>query len=170
MTAPTTTPRIVSFTLLGEPASKANSRKIVTFGKGENARSAVIKSDKARSYWDTALKQIPPHARLRLEGRVFITIAIHYASERPDLDESVILDVLQDQWHRPKGAKERYLVQHGVYRNDRQVRGKYVTHHIDRANPRAEIVIEEMPAVAVATATRRAKRKASTTSEQPALL
>lgn len=172
MTAPITTPRIVSFTLLGEPASKANSRKIVTFGKGENARSAVIKSDKARSYWDTALKQIPPHARLRLEGRVFVTIAIHYASERPDLDESVILDVLQDQWHRPKGAKERYLVQHGVYRNDRQVRGKYVTHHIDRANPRAEILVEEMPETPKAKPARRTKAPACTAAEleQPALL
>ena len=33
-----------SFTIDGEPASKANSRKIVMFGK----RPAVIKSDKAR--------------------------------------------------------------------------------------------------------------------------
>ncbi len=163
----TAQPRSVSFTILGEPASKANSRKIVTFGKGDNARSAVIKSDKARSYWDTALKQIPPYARLRLEGKVFITIAIHYATERPDLDESVILDVLQDQWHRPKGAKERYLVQHGVYRNDRQVRGKYVTHHIDRLNPRAEILVEEMPETPKAKSARRSKAQALAVSEAP---
>ncbi|MCH8180236.1 MAG: hypothetical protein IIA02_10700 [Proteobacteria bacterium] len=168
----TAQPRSVSFTILGEPASKANSRKIVTFGKGENARSAIIKSDKARSYWDTALKQIPPHARMRLEGKVFITIAIHYATERPDLDESVILDVLQDQWHRPKGAKERYLVQHGVYRNDRQVRGKYVTHHIDRLNPRAEILVEEIPEPPKAKPTRRSKTPASPSHEhaQPELI
>ncbi len=167
-----TTLRSASFTILGEPASKANSRKIVTIGKGENARSAVIKSDKARSYWDTALKQIPPHARLRLEGRVFVTIAIHYASERPDLDESVILDVLQDQWHRPKGAKERYLVQHGVYRNDRQVRGKYVTHHIDRENPRAEILVEEVaPPPKPPKASMKSERKqASKVDNQPCLI
>lgn len=133
----------VEFVILGEPASKANSRKIVTFGKGDKARAAVIKSDKARDYVDSALKQIPPRARLRMAGPVFVTMRIFYATERPDLDESVILDVLQDQFHKPKGAKERMLVQHGVYRNDRQVRGKYITHHIDRLNPRAEILIEE---------------------------
>lgn len=128
----------IAFTILGEPASKANSRQIVTIGN----RPSVIKSKKARDYETDALMQIPPAARQRIEGPVRVTLRIWYGSERPDLDESVVLDVLQDRYAR-RGA-ERSLVQHGVYRNDRQVREKHVFHGIDRANPRTEIVIEPL--------------------------
>jgi len=128
----------IRLTILGEPASKANSRKLVKFGK----RPAIIKSEKARSYESTALLQIPPALRVRLPGRVRVTMHIFYSSERPDLDESVVLDCLQDRWHG-KG-EHRTLVQAGVYRNDRQVREKHVYHSIDRANPRAEIEVEAL--------------------------
>jgi Holliday junction resolvase RusA-like endonuclease len=132
----------VSLTILGEPASKANQRKLVTFGRGENARPAIIKSEKARNYERDALKQIPPAARVRLDGPVKVTLRVFYASQRPDLDESVILDVLQDRYSGRGDARE--LVQKGVYRNDRQVREKHVFHAIDRANPRAEIEVEAL--------------------------
>lgn len=42
--------------------------------------------------------------------------------------------------------RDRPLLQAGVYRNDRQVREKHVYHGIDKANPRAEIVVEPMQA------------------------
>lgn len=163
--------RSASFTILGEPASKANSRKIVTIGKGDKARAAVIKSDKALNYVDSALKQIPPEARLRMDLPVFVTMRIYYATERPDLDESVILDVMQDQYRKPKGSTQRQLVQHGVYQNDRQVRGKYVTHHIDRENPRAEIVVEEMEPPPKPPKVSKAERKRATkVDNQPCLI
>ena len=167
--------RTVTFTILGEPASKANSRKIVTIGRGDKARAAVIKSDKALSYVDSALRQIPPEARIRLEGPVFFTARIFYASQRPDLDESVILDILQDQWKRDKQTKVRQLVQHCVYVNDRQVKGKYITWHIDPANPRAEITVEEMqpdPSWQLPKRGKRPARKAAgkTTQQQPLAL
>jgi Holliday junction resolvase RusA-like endonuclease len=73
---------------------------------------------------------------------VRVTLRIFYASERPDLDESVVLDVLQDRYSG-KG-EERELVQKGVYKNDRQVREKHVFHGIDRGNPRAEVTIETL--------------------------
>ena len=73
-----------------------------------------------------------------------ITLNIFYATERPDLDESLILDILQDRFDGKREA--RVLVQRGVYRNDRQVREKHVFHHIDRANPRAEIEVEPIEA------------------------
>lgn len=130
----------IRLTILGEPASKANQRRIVTFGD----RPAVIKSDKARRYERDALRQIPPAARRRLDGPVEVEIRIWYASERPDLDESVVLDVLQDRWSGRGEA--RHLVQAGVYRNDRQVREKHVYHGIDRANPRAEVVVRPLHA------------------------
>jgi Holliday junction resolvase RusA-like endonuclease len=113
-----------------------------------------IKSDKARDYERTAMLQIPASARQRLTGPVRVTLRLWYASERPDLDESVLLDVLQDRWHtvRRAGSDVRELVREGVYRNDRQVRQKFVFHGIDRANPRAEIVVEPLQAQQIALA------------------
>lgn len=136
---------MIAFTILGEPASKANSRQIVTIA----GRPSSIKSAKARGYEAMALPQIPLTARQRLEGPVRVWLRLWYASERPDLDESIVLDVLQDRWARRRSSLpgcERVLVQAGVYRNDRQVREKHVWHGIDRAHPRAEIVVEPVQA------------------------
>lgn len=133
---------IVRLTILGEPSSKANSRQIVTIG----GRPSSIKSQKARSYEKAALLQIPPQARQRIDGPVRVTLRLFYASQRPDLDESIVLDVLQDRWAKSKGlpGMDRRLVQAGVYRNDRQVREKHVFHGIDKTNPRAEIEVEPL--------------------------
>lgn len=134
----------IAFTILGEPASKANSRKLVTIG----GRPSTIKSEKARNYEADAVKQIPPRFRLQIAGPVRVTLRIFYASQRPDLDESVVLDVLQDRYKTVgKGEqKRRELVQKGVYVNDRQVREKHVFHGIDRANPRTEVLVEPLEA------------------------
>ena len=113
----------IRLTILGEPASKANSRKLVT--NRHTGRPMFIKSDKSRAYAAAIDRQVTPLPRL-LTGRVIVHIRVFYASERPDLDESIILDGLQGK----------------VYGNDRQVREKHVYHAIDRGNPRAEIVIE----------------------------
>lgn len=139
-------PAKVALTILGEPASKGNSRELVTMNRfspkaGRMVKMpALIKSEKARDYERDALLQIPPSARARLEGPVRVTLRIFYATERPDLDESVVLDVMQDRYDG--SGEQRVLVQRGVYRNDRQVREKHVYHAIDRANPRAEIEVE----------------------------
>jgi hypothetical protein len=145
------TANTIRFTILGEPASKANSRQLATIGPKDNRRTILRKGDKALAFERDALRQIPPKARVRLEGPVAVTLRIFYASERPDLDESIVLDVLQDRWGKrkvPPGELpiERELLQPGVYRNDRQVREKHVFHAIDRKNPRAEI--EVVPLVA----------------------
>jgi Holliday junction resolvase RusA-like endonuclease len=130
----------VAFVICGEPASKANSRQLVSFGD----HPAIIKSKKARSFEKDALRQIPPTARLRFDGPVKVTMRIYYASERPDLDESVVLDILQDRWSKSKIEGERLLVQAGVYKNDRQVREKHVYWGLDKGNPRAEIEVEPL--------------------------
>lgn len=129
---------MIKLTILGEPASKANSRKIVTIA----GHPSVIKSEKALAYERDALRQIPPVARVGLQGPVSVTIKVFYASERPDLDESVILDVLQNRY-KGKG-EQRVVIQKGVYLNDRQVREKHVYHAIDKRNPRAEITVEPL--------------------------
>jgi hypothetical protein len=141
--------RRIAFTILGEPASKANSR-IHRPTPNATGGIMVIKSKKALSFEHDALRQIPPAARQRLEGPVRVTLRIFYASERPDLDESIVLDVLQDRFAKRdvgSGTEDhRVLVQAGVYRNDRQVREKHVFHAIDRKNPRVEIMVEPMQA------------------------
>jgi len=142
---------IIALTILGEPASKANSRELATIGPKDDRRTILRKSEKALAYERDALRQIPPRARVRMQGPVRVTLRIWYASERPDLDESIVLDVLQDRWGRSKPQNpivpgQRVLVQSGVYRNDRQVREKHVFWALDRHNPRAEIEVEPLHA------------------------
>lgn len=133
----------MKFTIYGQPCSKANSRRLVHIPDGEGGkRASFVKSKEALAYEREALRQIPPIYRKRLEGPVRVTIRMFYATERPDLDESIVLDVLQDRYAKDKKTGERVLVQKGVYRNDRQVREKHVHHGIDRREPRAEIEIE----------------------------
>ena len=126
---------MIRFIIYGEPASKANSRQIVTI----NGRPASIKSKKARDYENSALKQIPFEAKQNLEGEVSVTLHVYYASERPDLDESVILDVLQAKFET--SGLRKICTRRGVYLNDRQVREKHIYHHIDRLNPRTLIEV-----------------------------
>lgn len=162
----------ISLTILGEPASKANSRQLVSFSKPGNKRPALIKSEKAREYEAAALLQIPASAKVMLRGPVRVTMRIYYASERPDLDESVVLDVLQTKF--VKGSRE--IERPGVYINDRQVREKHVFHAVDASNPRAEIEVEpleaslfeELPAVPTPAKTRR-KRPPQFDYRQPAM-
>jgi Holliday junction resolvase RusA-like endonuclease len=117
----------LSINIFGEPASKANSRKIVRFGNV----SRLIKSSKALSYSDAFKQQAVPAAQL-LTGDVKVTMVIYYASRRPDLDESLILDLLQ-----------------GVaYENDRQVKEKHIYWGLDPENPRTEMVIEQIAEIA----------------------
>jgi hypothetical protein len=150
----------IEFTIYGQPASKANSREIVprkirSKRTGEMiTRPMSIKSDEARAFETAMLKQIPPMARQRLEGPVRVCIRIWYASERSDLDESVILDCMQDRYvtRKSKQGDVRELAHRGVYRNDRQVRLKVIVHAIDRVNPRAHIIVEPFHAQQLALA------------------
>ena len=144
---------MIEFTILGQPCSKSNTSQIVTLGKDENKRASITKSKAAKQYERDALRQIPSRARQRLTGPVRVSIVVYYANERSDLDESLILDVLQDRWknrkrdaHAEGGMTERVLLQDGVYRNDRQVRERHVWHRIDPRNPRAVIRVEPLQA------------------------
>jgi Holliday junction resolvase RusA-like endonuclease len=144
-------PGPIAFTILGAPVSHKNGYHVVTLGRGsEKERTAIVKSKEALAYERDALRQIPPAARLRLEGPVAIAVRLFYETERPDMDESLILDVLQDRWDRAHGPhageKKRNLVQAGVYRNDRQIVEKHVTKAVDARNPRAEITVQALSA------------------------
>ena len=120
-------PESVTFTILGEPVSKANSRRAVMFGK----RPAFIKSDKARGYVDAFARQCPK-MDAPFDGDVRVEMLIYYATRRPDLDESLILDCMQGP----------------IYLNDRQVKQKMIYWGLDKANPRTIIrvsAVEEIP-------------------------
>jgi Holliday junction resolvase RusA-like endonuclease len=145
----------LEFTILGEVASMKNSREIVLLG----GKPALIKSQKAREYEKTASLQIPSEARQMLQGPVRVTMRLFYSSERPDLDGALLLDILAARYKKLKGKLqkvadgqyaysegERVLVSKGVYENDRQVRAMLLLHGIDKANPRAEIIVEPMTA------------------------
>jgi hypothetical protein len=117
----------LSLIIFGEPASKANSRRVVRYG----GMSRLIKSKKALSYSDVFLQQCPVLPTL-MTGDLRITLRIYYASRRPDLDESLILDLLQGR----------------VYVNDRQVKERHCYWGLDPENPRTEMIIEQIAEVA----------------------
>ena len=108
----------VTFTVYGEPASKANSRKMVLI-KG---RPALIKSTKARGYV-TMFESQCPVMEVPTTDDVVVEMMIHYASRRPDLDESLILDCMQGR----------------IYKNDRQVKQKFIYWGLDKEEPRSII-------------------------------
>jgi Holliday junction resolvase RusA-like endonuclease len=131
----------IVFTILGQAASKANSRRLVSL----HGMARSIKSKAALDFERDALQQIPPKARARLQGPIAITMAIYYASERPDLDESIVLDVLQDRYGKKHPTQDaRPLLQAGVYRNDRQIVEKHVYKRQDKANPRVVLMVRAL--------------------------
>lgn len=109
----------ISFIIEGEPASKANSRRWT--GK------FFIKSEKALKYAAAFQKQCPKIDPL-MDGDLRVTIKIYYASRRPDLDPSLIFDLMQGF----------------VYTNDRQVREQHLYWGLDKERPRAEITVEKL--------------------------
>ena len=112
-----------SKTILGQPHSKANSRRLVSI----DGKTRFIKSQEALSYLTTFAMQCPVLNPLFV-GDVHVELEIYYSSRRPDLDESIILDAMQGR----------------IYKNDRQVRKKTVTGRLDRESPRTVIRVSLM--------------------------
>lgn len=65
-----------------------------------------------------------------MEGDLRVTIKIWYASRRPDLDASLIFDLMQGY----------------IYENDRQIKEQHLFWGLDKENPRAEITVEKIHA------------------------
>jgi Holliday junction resolvase RusA-like endonuclease len=114
---------LVDFTIMGQPHSKANSRRLASVRKKGGGRRIInIKSEEAESYGESFARQVPRLWPL-LSGPLMAAIHINYASERPDLDESLILDLMQVR----------------IYNNDRQVRAKIVTHGVNPESPSCRV-------------------------------
>lgn len=108
----------------GEPASKSNSRRLIRV-KG---KTRVIKSEKALRYKEEFLSQVKA-LEDPIEGDVELGVVVWYATRRPDLDVSLIMDLLQDA---------------GVIKNDRQIKIIRAYHQLDRENPRAVIGLRKI--------------------------
>lgn len=138
----------IDFTILGELASKSNSRKAAVLPGKNGPRAAFIKSAKALVFVKSAGFQIPTYAQQRLSGTVKVTGIVYYETWQPDLDETLLLDVLQDQWETvgAGATKRKYLSRPGVYVNDRQVVEKHFVRGFWQVGdiPRAEIRVEEV--------------------------
>ena len=111
-------------TILGEPCSKSNSRRLIYSG----GRPRIIKSEKALRYLSDVRLQIKKINPL-LTGDLEMNMRLYYASRRPDLDPSLIFDGLQGL----------------IYMNDRQVKRFTCEWGLDPKRPRAEIEIIQLP-------------------------
>lgn len=127
-------PKLISGVIYGKVVSKANSRRKTRWG-------GVIKSQDALEFEAAAAEQIP-HDLTPITGDVAFIATIYYANRRPDLDESLALDVLQQ--HKDKAGNVWF---NGVYVNDRQIKAKIVLHEIDPANPRIEFTVVQLDLV-----------------------
>jgi len=108
-----------TFTIYAEAASKSNSRRLVSIG----GKPAIIKSEKAARYCDDFRRQCPILDPLFL-GDLHLDIDVWYGSRRPDLDESLILDLMQNR----------------IILNDRQVKSRRVRWGLD-INPRCVVTV-----------------------------
>jgi Holliday junction resolvase RusA-like endonuclease len=121
----------IEMTILGEPASKSNSREF-SLNRRTGQRFSR-KSDKAQSFVGSFLAQVPPEFKGLMLGSektpLRANVSVWYASYKPDVDVELVFDCLQL-------AK--------VVSNDRWIREKHIYGHIDKANPRIEIRIEEI--------------------------
>lgn len=115
------------FLILGSPVSKANSRRIVSFG----GKIRSIKSQKGLEYETSCITQLKKQngSKTPLRGSVGVEITIWYQSRRNDLDPSIILDCMQKAL---------------VYENDRQIIQMTLFKELDKESPRSEILVYEL--------------------------
>jgi len=109
-----------AFVIEGEPASKSNARQLVLI-KG---RMVPIKSKKALAYKKLFKQQCPTREEIFTEDLI-VCMKIFYKTRRPDLDESLILDLMEGS----------------IYKNDRSIKLKYIEHGLDKESPRTLIVV-----------------------------
>ena len=113
-------------TILGNLCSKSNSRRLVRNG----GIPRFIKSPEALAWTHAALLQLqakrPPQP---IEGDVALWADVFYTSRRPDLDVSLLQDVLQAA---------------GVIKNDRQIVQIHAGKYVDAANPRVVVEVEPL--------------------------
>lgn len=106
------------------PSANALSRAAV---KGN--RAVVLSSKAYRGWKHDAYTWLAATRTELLDGPVRVDMSIYYADRRRDADSAVkpILDILQGY----------------CYANDRQVTEIHVYAHVDKADPRVEVTVED---------------------------
>jgi|TARA_R110000796_G_C14425112_1_gene420415 Holliday junction resolvase RusA-like endonuclease len=104
----------------GEPASKSNQRQFVKI----HGVPRFIKSKKALAYANNFSILCPTRDSLYIDD-LFLGVKVFYKTKRPDLDETLVLDLLQGK----------------AYKNDRQVKARLALWGLDRSNPRVHIFV-----------------------------
>jgi len=121
----------VRFTVYGVPIAMKNNRRI--FKSAKTGRPIVIGSAKSLAYAADFERQVPATARLSLGGpdsHLRLSLRLYYPNWRFDADFASISDCLQRA---------------GVISNDRWIRVISIdARELDKANPRAEILIEPL--------------------------
>ena len=107
----------------GEPASKANQRQLVSI----RGKTAFIKSPKARALEQAWAVQCPKADPI-ITDDVVVYFWLTYASRRPDLDESLIMDLIQGK----------------LIANDRQIKVKHVYWLLDQIDPGVELIVKRI--------------------------
>lgn len=110
--------------IIGELASKSNSRKIVRFG----SRVASIKSQAARDYVKSFILQAG-HYDKAFEGPVKLVAVCWYKDMRRDLDIALLQDCIQAA---------------GIIKNDRQVWEIQARRRLDKKEPRVLFYLEAL--------------------------
>lgn len=119
--------KTIELKILGELCSKSNSRRIVTRGKYPR----IIKSQKALDYEKSALIQIASQLKNHKPFTNYVGIEAHiwYGSRRPDLDVSLLQDILEKA---------------GIYKNDRQVIEIKALKYLNKKEPKVIVKIYEV--------------------------
>ena len=112
--------------IYGQPPSKSNSYKIITIA----GHSRLGKTEATKRYEQSFFMQCSLRKR-EISKRFKLTIDVYFASDRPDLDNSLksTLDCLQSC---------------GAIKNDRLCAEIHARKLIDKMNPRIEFDIEEL--------------------------
>lgn len=110
----------------GQLYSKANSRNV-----GRNLKTGKlfnVKSPEAQSYTKHCIAQLKKfwEDKSPITCRIKLGVDIYHSSNRFDLDESLLMDCLQ---------------QSGVIGNDRQIMKKIINKKFDKRDPRCVIII-----------------------------
>lgn len=117
----------IELKISGQLCSKSNSRQLILRGK----HPRIIKSKAALEYVKESSIQIKRQLKNHKPFEDYVRLEVHvwYASRRPDLDISLIQDVLQEN---------------GIYQNDRQVVEIHAFKYRDTKNPRIIVRISEI--------------------------
>ncbi|HDY67902.1 hypothetical protein LCGC14_3142890 [marine sediment metagenome] len=113
-------------TIYGQAYSKANRRQLVINKKTK--KPMFIKNEKALLYVESFKAQVV-WGYDTIKCKVALHCKMYYKTQRPDLDESLVMDCLEKA---------------GVIENDRLIREKHIYHFIDKENPRVDIELKEI--------------------------